>query len=58
MDEPHYDAGAEDSFVDSCFEVGSTSRVDVGDKRKLSDLLDEVDGGDLGLGVNVSRARY
>jgi hypothetical protein len=56
-DEPHCDACPEDPIADSCFEVGSTSRADVGDKRKISDLLDDADGEDLDLGERVSRVR-
>lgn len=57
VDEPYYDGGLEDPFADSCFEVGSTSRVDVGDKRKISDVLDEVDEEALALSERVSRAK-
>lgn len=56
-DEPHYDGGLDNLFVDSCFEVGSTSRVYVSVKRKISDVLDEVDEECLALSESVSRAR-
>jgi len=57
VNEYHFDDTHDDLFANSSFEVGSTSRFNVGDKRKISDVLDEVDEEVLVVSESVSRVR-